>query len=104
VDPGSLIPAALPAQSVLAILWLGAVAALGPILTVASVRRIAAARTAAFLLLNPVTATILAALLLGERPSPAQLAGSVLVLLGMAAATLPGEVGRGRTAQRILLD
>ena len=71
--------------------WLAAVAALGPILTVASVRLIPAARSAAFLLLNPITATVLAVTLLGERPSPLQLAGGILVLLGMAVATIPGR-------------
>ncbi len=98
-DPSSLAPAVPSAAAVVAIGWLAVVAALGPILTVASVRLIPAARSAAFLLLNPITATVLAGILLGERPSPLQLAGGLLVLLGMAAATIPGRVGNNRPAR-----
>ncbi len=94
-DPGSLTPSAPPAQALAALGWMALVAAAGPILTVASLRRIPAARSAAFLLLNPITATILAVLLLGERPSALQVAGGLLVLLGMAAATAPGRAWRG---------
>jgi len=94
-DPASLAPAAPPIGALVALVWLGAVAALGPILTVASLRRIPAARSAAFLLLNPITATILAVALLGERPSALQVAGGLLVLLGMAAATLPARAAHG---------
>lgn len=90
-DPTTLLPVALRADTVVAIGWLAAVAALGPVLTVASVRLIPAARTAGFLLLNPITATVLAVVLLGERPTPLQVAGGVLVLLGMAAATADGR-------------
>ena len=90
-DSALLAPASPPAEALIAMAWLAAVAALGPVLTVASVRLIPAARSAAFLLLNPITATILAAILLDERPSPLQLAGGVVVLLGMAVATIPGR-------------
>jgi DME family drug/metabolite transporter len=98
-DPGSLTPASPPVEALVALGWMAAVAALGPILTVASLRRIPAARSAAFLLLNPITATVLAVVLLGERPSALQVAGGALVLLGMAAATLPARAGRGSTAE-----
>ncbi len=96
-DPASLTPSAPPAEAIVAIAWLAVVAGLGPILMVASVRLIPAARSAAFLLLNPITATLLAVVLLGERPSPLQLGGGLLVLLGMAAATIPGRTGNDRT-------
>ena len=98
-DPGSLTPPAPPAEAIVALGWVAAVAALGPILTVASVRRIPAARSAAFLLLNPITATVLAVILLGERLSPLQLAGGALVLLGIAAATIPHPVRGVRMAE-----
>jgi drug/metabolite transporter (DMT)-like permease len=52
--------------------------------------------TSAFLLLNPPTAALGAALLLGERLDVVQLTGAGLVLVGMAAATLPGVVLRAR--------
>ncbi len=93
-DPASLAPSTPSAQAILALVWMALVAAAGPILTVASLRRVPAARSAAFLLLNPVTATVLAVALLGERPSALQIAGGLLVLLGMAAATVPGRAGR----------
>jgi drug/metabolite transporter (DMT)-like permease len=51
-----------------------------------------------FLLLNPITATVLAGVLLGSVPTPVQLVGGLLVLLGMAAATLPDAVGPGPVA------
>ena len=89
VDPASMLPAPVPLESVVAVAWLAGAAVAGQLLTIASVRLIPAARSAAFLLLNPITATILAVLLLGERPSVTQVAGGVLVLLGIAAATLP---------------
>jgi drug/metabolite transporter (DMT)-like permease len=89
-DPGSLVPADPSAAAVIAIAWLTVVSALSPILTIASARLIPVARSAAFLLLNPITATVLAVVLLGERPSPLELAGGLLVLLGMAVATIPG--------------
>jgi len=88
-EPGTLFPGRLPMESAVAVAWLAAAAVAGQLLTIASVRRIPAARSAAFLLLNPITATVLAALLLGERATTLQLAGGALVLLGMAAATLP---------------
>jgi drug/metabolite transporter (DMT)-like permease len=94
-EPTSLVPPA-DATAVAAIAWLALVAAGGQIFTVASVRLIPAARSAAFLLLNPITATVLAAVLLGERPSPAQLAGGLLVLGGIAGATLPVGMDRQR--------
>jgi probable blue pigment (indigoidine) exporter len=99
-SPGAIIPVS-PAPTALAgLAWAAAVAALGPVLTVASVRLIPAARSAAFLLLNPITATILAALLLGEWPTPLQAAGGALVLLGMATVTVPGMGRRPRQAAR----
>ena len=94
-DPALLAPVNPPVEAIVAMCWLALVAALGPVLMVASVRLIEAARSAAFLLLNPITATILAAVLLGERPSPLQLVGGVVVLLGMAVATIPGRADSG---------
>ncbi len=87
--PATLVPSRVPGDALAALAWLAGVAAVAQLLTVASVRRIPAARSAAFLLLNPVTATILAAVLLGERPSTLQVTGGVLVLAGMAVATVP---------------
>jgi drug/metabolite transporter (DMT)-like permease len=68
----------------MALLWVAAAWAFGQILVQASVRRISAARSAAFLLLNPLTATALAVVVLGELLSATQVAGAVLVLVGIA--------------------
>jgi drug/metabolite transporter (DMT)-like permease len=97
-QPATLLPPGIPVDAIVATAWLAGTAAFGQVLTVASVRLIPAARSASFLLLNPVTATILAAVLLGERPSTVQVAGGLLVLLGMAAATVPVRLLARRTA------
>lgn len=97
---GPLVPASIEPAAAVALIWL----ALGPsagaqLLLVASVRRIPARRSAAFLLLNPITATILAAILLGERLASLQLVGAALVLAGIAVASglLQSLVGRVAT-------
>ena len=74
-------------EAVVAILWL----AIGPgclsqLFIAISARRITARRSAAFLLLNPVTAAITAPLVLGEVLSPVQGVGAGLVLAGIALA------------------
>ena len=85
-------PAALTA--VAALVWLALPAgALAQSLAIAGVRRLPAHASSPYLLLNPLAAAILAALLLGERLAPLQLAGAALVLAGIGAATLPS---RGR--------
>lgn len=83
-DPGSIVPASPSPVALLALGWLVVASVGGQLLVVASVRRIDARRSSAFLLLNPITATTLSALLLGERLAPIQLAGGGLVLLGIA--------------------
>jgi drug/metabolite transporter (DMT)-like permease len=65
---------------------MGIALAVGQSLVMASARRIQAARTAAFLLLNPVSALVLSAILLGERLDPMQILGAGLVLAGIAIA------------------
>ena len=92
-DPTSFAPTTIRTDALLALLWLAFTIAAGQILVMASVRRIPASRSAAFLLLNPVTALLLAIILLGERPSPLQLLGGLLVLVGIAAATVRGRTG-----------
>jgi drug/metabolite transporter (DMT)-like permease len=61
----------------------------------ASVRRVAARRTSAALLLTPISSAILAALILDERLEPVQLVGAGLILGGIAGASgLLGAVRR----------
>ena len=74
---------------ILAILWLaGPVGAVAQAAAVAGIRRLPSDRSAAIFLLNPLTAALLAAALLGERLSPLQVLGCGLVLVGVALATV----------------
>jgi drug/metabolite transporter (DMT)-like permease len=81
--PATFLPRVVRPEALVALAWLGVVAAGGQLLAVLAVRLIPAERSSAFLLLNPLSATLLAAILLGQVPSPAQLLGGVFVLLGM---------------------
>ena len=83
-NPASILPAAPVPVSLLALAWLVFASVAGQLFVIASVRRIDARRSSAFLLFNPITASIVSALLLGERLAPIQFAGGGLVLLGMA--------------------
>ncbi len=95
LDPGLAVPKASTPEVVVSTIWLVGVMAVGPLLTTVALRRVEAALASSMLLLNPITATVLAAILLSERPSPPQLIGGVLVLAGMAAATdLLGAIRR----------
>lgn len=97
VDPAALLPAAVAPEAIVALVWLvAAPSALANLLIQASVRRVAARRTSAFLLLNPIAASVFGAVLLGERLSPGQLVGAGLVLVGIAIA----GVYRGPFARR----
>jgi len=58
-------------------------------------------RSAAIFLLNPLTAALLAAALLGERLGPLQVVGCGLVLAGVALATvMAARVARAAAAAR----
>jgi probable blue pigment (indigoidine) exporter len=83
-DPAGLLPARLVPEAVVALAWLVFVSVVAQLLIMASVRRVDARRTSAALLLNPLTAAGLSALLLGERLTELQLGGGALVLVGMA--------------------
>jgi drug/metabolite transporter (DMT)-like permease len=60
---------------------------LGWLLISVSLPRVPAALTSVILLLQPVASVLLAAAVLDERPSAAQLLGCVIVLAGVVAAT-----------------
>lgn len=88
-DPLGLVPAGPVLVVVAAVLWLaGPVGAVAQAAAVGGVRRLPSSQSAALMLLNPLTAAVLAAVLLTERLGPLQLAGCVLVLAGMALATV----------------
>jgi drug/metabolite transporter, DME family len=104
-DPSSLLPHAMPPDVVVATAWLVLVSAGGTLLVTAALRRVEARLVSSMLLLNPVTATILAAMLLAETPTPPQLAGGLLVLAGMAASSdVVGLLRRWRRSARPGVD
>lgn len=100
IESGPLIPASPD---------LGAVVALGSIvvgsstsgnlLLMASVRRVAAGRTSAALLLTPIASALIAAIVLSERLEPIQLAGAGLILAAIAGAG--GLLGRGQQPETV---
>jgi drug/metabolite transporter (DMT)-like permease len=67
---------------------------LGWLLISVSLPRVPAALTSVILLLQPVASVLLAAAVVDERPSPAQLVGCVIVLAGVVAATAGRRPGR----------
>jgi probable blue pigment (indigoidine) exporter len=82
-----LRPNAAP-EAWLAVLWLGLFAgALATILLTESHRRLPASQGSAYLMLNPLTAAVLAVPVLGESFSLIQWVGAALVLVGIGLAT-----------------
>ncbi|WCB96797.1 hypothetical protein DSM104299_05565 [Baekduia alba] len=71
-------------------LWLGAVpTALAYILFASGLRHLPANEVATLTLAEPVTAALLGAIVLGERPGPAAVAGIVIILAGLAVLAAP---------------
>lgn len=98
--PDALIPAAPDPVAVVALLSI----ALGSsstanLMLMASVRRVAAGRASAALLLTPISSAVIGVVLLGERLSPLGLAGAACILAGIAVAS-GGLAGTLRRAAR----
>jgi drug/metabolite transporter (DMT)-like permease len=73
----------------------------GWLLITSSLPRLPASLSSLLLLLQPVAAILLAAVVLGEHPTPLQLAGAVLVCGGILVATrAKGRSSRSRSADR----
>ncbi|HEY6760031.1 MAG TPA: EamA family transporter [Baekduia sp.] len=71
-------------------LWLGAVpTALAYILFASGLRHLPAGEVATLTLAEPVTAALLGALVLAERPGPTAVAGMVIILAGLAVLAAP---------------
>lgn len=87
--PGeTLLPAHPEILPVAALVWLGVGAsAIANVFVVGAVRRLPSHESSAYLLLNPLGAAIVAALVLGERLTSPQLLGAAAVLLGIGLAT-----------------
>ena len=91
VAPSGFVPHHLVPSAVLGVIWIAAISGTSAqLLLIAGVRRLPAQESSAYLLLNPLTAAVLAALLLGERLDATQLVGAACVLVGIALATLVG--------------
>ncbi|MCO5992267.1 DMT family transporter [Actinoallomurus rhizosphaericola] len=91
----SRLPALGTARSLLVVGWLGPVtAALAYSLFVAGLRRVTAATAGTLSLAEPLVATALAVLFLGERMSVPVAAGSVLLLGGLVLVSVPGRPSR----------
>ena len=74
-------------------------AAIPAVLIIAGYRRLGPTRGAVLMLVEPVTGALLAMLLLSERPTPLQLVGGALVLVGAALVQL-APVSRPAPEQR----
>ena len=83
-DAAALWPDDVRTDSLIALFYLAAVLVGGQLLMMAAVKRLHSRRSASLLLLNPVTAAVLGAWILDERLTGPQLAGAILVLLGIA--------------------
>ncbi len=80
----------LSSEGLVLALYLGAVpTAIAYVLFARGLRRLTPGETATLTLAEPLTAALLGALVLGERPGPTAIAGAALVLVGIAALAWP---------------
>jgi drug/metabolite transporter (DMT)-like permease len=88
IDPAGL-RLDLSTEGLAALIWLALPAsALPHVLVITTLRRLPAGRAAPFLMLMPISGTVISAVLLGERLDPLQLLGAGLILAGIAGATV----------------
>ncbi|MEO6208393.1 MAG: DMT family transporter [Candidatus Limnocylindrales bacterium] len=87
-SPGTLLPAHPDGVAVLALLSIAVgSSSTANLLLMASVRRVAAGRASAALLLTPISSAVLGAVLLSDHLAPLQLVGAALILIGIAVAS-----------------
>jgi drug/metabolite transporter (DMT)-like permease len=88
IDPAGLFPGTVEPASLVALAGLVLLPSLmSQVLLIASVKRVPARRTSASLLLTPLTAAAVSAIFLDERPTPMELVGGLLVVVGIAGAS-----------------
>ena len=88
IDPSGL-RLDLSTEGWAALIWLALPAsALPHVLVITTLRRLPAGRAAPFLMLMPISGTVISAFLLGERLDVLQLVGAGLILAGIAGATI----------------
>lgn len=86
-EPAQLLPEHIRLDAVVGLAWLALVPGVAAqLFMVASVRRVQTRSSAALLLVSPVTAAVLAAILLGETLTGPQLLGAALILGGTVVA------------------
>lgn len=86
--PADLIPASPEPAAVVALLSIAlGSSSVANLMLMASVRRVAAGRASAALLLTPISSAIIGVVILREHLAPLQLAGAALILAGIAGAS-----------------
>ncbi len=101
IDPAGVFPGDVPPASAVAMVGLVLLPSLlSQLLLMASVRRVPARRSAASLLLTPLTGAAVSMAILGEQATPLEMVGGLLVILGIAGASgaLGGIATRLRSA------
>ena len=105
-EPAKLIPQDVRLDAVAGLLWLALVpGVIAQLFVVASVRRVETRSSAAMLLISPVTAAVVAAVMLGETMGAWEIAGAGLIMVGVVGAALlehpSGETGVGGRLRRL---
>jgi probable blue pigment (indigoidine) exporter len=86
--PGTLVPTDPDPAAVIALLTIAfGSSSTANLLLMASVKRVAASRTSAALLLTPVSSALISVVILGQRLDPIQVVGGALILGGIAGAS-----------------
>ncbi|MGD0863133.1 MAG: DMT family transporter [Candidatus Limnocylindrales bacterium] len=86
-EPAQLVPQQIRPDAAFALIWLALVPGVAAqLFVIASVRRVKTQSSAALLLISPITASVLAAALLGETLDEPQLLGAALILGGVVVA------------------
>ena len=87
-SPATLVPHSIDPAALIALLTIAfGASSTANLFLMASVRRVPARRTSAALLLTPVASAVIGIVWLGERLTPVETLGTVVVLLGIAGAS-----------------